>query len=218
MWGQVRRPPNNQRSYRIIPTRVGTSVFWLDIVLRYQDHPHACGDKMTLFCKVIIMSGSSPRVWGQETAGISSACSLGIIPTRVGTRTAYSLMSRAWEDHPHACGDKYARADVAGERRGSSPRVWGQASPVKRKSAIVGIIPTRVGTSVCCHRTIACVRDHPHACGDKTVSVIRVLSMLGSSPRVWGQVSFAVAFFDSLRIIPTRVGTRENNQSHKITS
>ena len=45
VWGQVRRPPNNQRSYRIIPTRVGTSVFWLDIVLRYQDHPHACGDK-----------------------------------------------------------------------------------------------------------------------------------------------------------------------------
>ena len=122
---------------------------------------------MTLFCKVIIMSGSSPRVWGQETAGISSACSLGIIPTRVGTRTAYSLMSRAWEDHPHACGDKRSASSLSTLVRGSSPRVWGQEEKAESSIKSARIIPTRVGTSgIGCGSHIDSW-DHPHACGDK---------------------------------------------------
>ena len=53
-------------------------------------------------------------------------------------------------------------------------------------------------------------KDHPHACGDKTGIVKAVPAFTGSSPRVWGQVTHLVAppYLD--RIIPTRVGTRND--------
>ena len=153
------------------------------------------------------MSGSSPRVWGQETAGISSACSLGIIPTRVGTRTAYSLMSRAWEDHPHACGDKRDWLWLAYRLVGSSPRVWGQGWSVVRPSNDTGIIPTRVGTSSLDNNQLNPFKDHPHACGDKSCEACATSELKGSSPRVWGQVIEQGNAGDIDRIIPTRVGT-----------
>ena len=30
-------------------------------------------------------------------------------------------------------------------------------------------------------------KDHPHACGDKFIGKLHVVSDKGSSPRVWGQ-------------------------------
>ena len=49
--------------------------------------------------------------------------------------------------------------------------------------------------------------DHPHACGDKLIDYHVDGYTVGSSPRVWGQVSEKVKLISSNRIIPTRVGT-----------
>ena len=65
-----------------------------------------------------------------------------------------------------------------------------------------------MGTSVHCHRIIACVWDHPHAYGDKLNRDISDLVIAGSSPRVWGQGKAWACETDRLRIIPTRMGTR----------
>ena len=50
--------------------------------------------------------------------------------------------------------------------------------------------------------------DHPHAYGDKSVQFLVQKVQPGSSPRVWGQVHVGGDFRKSLRIIPTRMGTR----------
>ena len=50
-------------------------------------------------------------------------------------------------------------------------------------------------------------RDHPHAYGDKLVSYTKLRGFIGSSPRVWGQVSPAIPARNVKRIIPTRMGT-----------
>ena len=73
--------------------------------------------------------------------------------------------------------------------------------------ALIGIIPTRVGTSRRNSVAFRFVWDHPHACGDKK-SIDKIAGgTIGSSPRVWGQVGLDIWYqFDS-RIIPTRVGT-----------
>ena len=70
-----------------------------------------------------------------------------------------------------------------------------------------GIIPTRVGTSVDKYGVILVHQDHPHACGDKTITNGNNFISIGSSPRVWGQVMCNL--YDSFvnGIIPTRVGT-----------
>ncbi len=50
--------------------------------------------------------------------------------------------------------------------------------------------------------------DHPHAYGDKLVVLLRVFSVRGSSPRVWGQGGVSPTIFNVTGIIPTRMGTR----------
>ena len=96
---------------------------------------------------------------------------------------------------------------INGSYTGSSPRVWGQVYIFTIYRFSTGIIPTRVGT-----RLLLCLLerfywDHPHACGDKFQNVLQTLSLLGSSPRVWGQVLLLSYLFHGVRIIPTRVGT-----------
>ena len=65
----------------------------------------------------------------------------------------------------------------------------------------------RVGTSVmtCDYRVDD--EDHPHACGDKSITVYNRHPFLGSSPCVWGQVTFSFAYIQMAWIIPMRVGT-----------
>ena len=51
-------------------------------------------------------------------------------------------------------------------------------------------------------------QDHPHAYGDKSSVPSKYNIQLGSSPRVWGQVSQQQQLFIKAGIIPTRMGTR----------
>ena len=53
-----------------------------------KDHPHACGDKTTMFTAMEQDEGSSPRVWGQVELRLAEVEMLRIIPTRVGTRSS----------------------------------------------------------------------------------------------------------------------------------
>ena len=66
-----------------------------------------------------------------------------------------------------------------------------------------------MGTSSNPERVPLGAQDHPHACGDKSVISSSLTSMWGSSPRVWGQDRVSSTLIQSLRIIPTRVGTRK---------
>ncbi len=68
----------------------------------------------------------------------------------------------------------------------------------------------RVGTRILPLVYDDSLRDHPHACGDKTVAPSFVKILQGSSPCVWGQDlrSCNTAVFDG--IIPMRVGTSIN--------
>ena len=147
-------------------------------------------------------------MWGQEIIYRIAINNARIIPTRVGTRQYHSAMRSEPRDHPHACGDKLLALPVVSDLPGSSPRVWGQGLQTSTHRATVRIIPTRVGTSHSRFLSLQLKKDHPHACGDKFRLVNVQICILGSSPRVWGQVLFATHRRVSERIIPTRVGTR----------
>ena len=152
---------------RIIPTRVGTRSVLFFALFNGEDHPHACGDKITSKNELSSKRGSSPRVWGQvQTNGVFYP-NFRIIPTRVGTRKQKNTISQVVRDHPHACGDKKYNHDVGNGRGGSSPRVWGQGTAKNKKELLERIIPTRVGTRKVAVYCVECLQDHPHACGDK---------------------------------------------------
>ena len=132
--------------------------------------------------------GSSPRVWGQEGKNSFAVVTGRIIPTRVGTRGYASNHGDPEKDHPHACGDKKDDQYLIVSAKGSSPRVWGQATKFLQFARTMRIIPTRVGTSSGGERIDQHLRDHPHACGDKNALPDLNSKAIGSSPRVWGQV------------------------------
>ena len=132
--------------------------------------------------------GSSPRVWGQEISTGSTFEYVGIIPTRMGTSPYMPLPLQVAGDHPHAYGDKFRKFYNQTPSTGSSPRVWGQDIWQFSINGTVRIIPTRMGTSTAKDLFNASSRDHPHAYGDKELNLKWDFGLIGSSPRVWGQV------------------------------
>ena len=146
VWGQDRYRLNACDECGIIPTRVGTSIYFFTFNKFIQDHPHACGDKKRKENSDAISLGSSPRVWGQEIAKNPLTSCFRIIPTRVGTRLLRSTVLMLSWDHPHACGDKFKKSDELKNGEGSSPRVWGQDRAAQNIKPVGRIIPTRVGT------------------------------------------------------------------------
>ena len=150
-------------------------------------------------------------MWGQGEGNAKHIDHDGIIPTRVGTSSDTDSIKVIKGDHPHACGDKQLRTFYILKRLGSSPRVWGQGSFAVRFAVLIRIIPTRVGTRSSLNACCLFSKDHPHACGDKRLKCAFLDRQLGSSPRVWGQVT-VFSFSDLVnRIIPTRVGTRKDS-------
>ena len=146
VWGQDRYRLNACDECGIIPTRVGTSIYFFTFNKFIQDHPHACGDKKRKENSDAISLGSSPRVWGQEIAKNPLTSCFRIIPTRVGTRLCVGLRMKVSLNHPHACGDKASSIHCVNAFMGSSPRVWGQDRAAQNIKPVGRIIPTRVGT------------------------------------------------------------------------
>ena len=102
---------------------------------------------------------------------------------------------------------------VHAARAGSSPRVWGQAALHFCAYQNHGIIPTRMGTRKVSLQYVNTIRDHPHAYGDKYILKTLKHIILGSSPRVWGQVFDGYYIHNDNGIIPTRMGT-SNSKLH----
>ena len=126
--------------------RVGTRFVKPQPRLARQDHPHACGDKSIVTPATFVVKGSSPCVWGQDSAKQQPPMVVWIIPMRVGTRRTVTLRIGWNEDHPHACGDKLVKKYLFHLFFGSSPCVWGQVFKKGKLNFGEGIIPMRVGT------------------------------------------------------------------------
>ena len=128
------------------------------------------------------------------------------IPTPVGRFVIASDILTQSEVHPHACGEisgAWSRGDVY---NGTSPRLWGDfgldvsTSPPKR------YIPTPVGRLITCGSTSDAPAVHPHACGE-ILSVPKIEnSVIGTSPRLWGDSPDVDASQVFARYIPTPVG------------
>ena len=64
-----------------------------------------------------------------------------------------------------------------------------------------------MGTRIFQFPTTKIDRDHPHAYGDKNVPISSISTIVGSSPRVWGQGRYHKILRVIPGIIPTRMGT-----------
>ena len=112
---------------RIIPAGAGKSrrAKWLQV--RRWDHPRRRGEESTTTNRRSSITGSSPRVRGEAYKPFPVAPFAGIIPAGAGRRRW--RQPRRWppRDHPRGCGEKFASSSPTRRRRGSSPRVRGEA-------------------------------------------------------------------------------------------
>ena len=114
VWGQVLTCAGCVNKPGIIPTRMGTSITLCVKFCGYKDHPHAYGDKLTAEQRCRYLTGSSPRVWGQEFLAVCLSELNRIIPTRMGTRNVHKHFLSYSKDHPHAYGDKVFLPKITG--------------------------------------------------------------------------------------------------------
>ena len=110
---------------------------------------------------------------------------------------------------------------------GSSPRMWGTPELIVSMESFSRFIPTHVGNSIKLYEVGNHYPVHPHACGELALLFcfpasffrfipthvgnskhrpINLLSVFGSSPRMWGTLLSHPSLPFSARFIPTHVG------------
>ncbi len=191
---------------RTIPTRVGRTSSTTRHRGARTDHPHARGENVIIVFIFSVVSGPSPRAWGElpEDSVIDHAGRT--IPTRVGRTSGRLPICSQITDHPHARGENDVGNRGGQERHGPSPRAWGELSASRVASAAVRTIPTRVGRTT--WEIVAAKRDtdHPHARGENWILFQHSSRRGGPSPRAWGEHIRCAGIHNDRRTIPTRVG------------
>ena len=153
-------------------------------------HPHVCGEKQSQAGMLMVMVGSSPRVWGKAFERLAKRLARRFIPTCVGKRRSLLSSFKDSTVHPHVCGEKISPLALLQEPFGSSPRVWGKATLGMEVGSVEMV--------------------HPHVCGEKGRGGVIERDGALVHPHVCGEkISKLVLFNHSVRFIPTCVGKRK---------
>ena len=110
------------------------------------------------------------------------------------------------EDHPHPCGEYGLQEPTVLHRPGSPPPVWGIRACPSRASMFCRITPTRVGNTPHCSFLVVLIKDHPHPCGEYSIALNLIVTVVGSPPPVWGILRQVRVLPLPEGITPTRVG------------
>ncbi len=132
------------------------------------------------------------------------------IPTLVGRLSALSFPPSQRTVHPHACGEIGDADAKMLHQYGTSPRLWGDSTISSLSCQKIRYIPTLVGRFGIGTTTRALFTVHPHACGEISPTTTRPPTATGTSPRLWGDLKFAVNHKVHARYIPTLVGRFSN--------
>ena len=176
---------------RFIPTCVGKTLRGAGNGLAIPVHPHVCGENDFTCFKTSMFAGSSPRVWGKQSA---HNCRLdyrrGSSPRVWGKRPSGGPDKRRFSRFIPTCVGKTRRLQVMqDEDRRFIPTCVGKTG-FERFGFVVyfRFIPTCVGKTPFpfWFRTV-CPRFIPTCVGKTIKQEIRRVGPDGSSPRVWGK-------------------------------
>ena len=124
----------------------------------------------------------------------------------MGRRTGRRATAPARAEHPHGRGEKDCYGKRDWPELGTSPRAWGEATPLRAGRAANRNIPTGVGRRACALRQNNRAPEHPHGRGEKRPKSGPNMRSIGTSPRAWGEESRAHVDDVGRRNIPTGVG------------
>ena len=125
VWGTLKSVEDLSLCIRFIPTCVGNAGFTMTDPYEYPVHPHVCGERNGAKKSAMMISGSSPRVWGTLFVFARRRWYRRFIPTCVGNATSCPGATGLISVHPHVCGERSIFHQSKMPLVGSSPRVWG---------------------------------------------------------------------------------------------
>ena len=148
MWGKPRVPAHQCHTVRTIPTHVGKTSLIASSNSLLTDHPHACGENISMFYCSSFHCGPSPRMWGKPHRNLARSDISRTIPTHVGKTAHLHPHCPLGTDHPHACGENRYCTVIVQPLPGPSPRMWGKPIPSYTSGTHKRTIPTHVGKTL----------------------------------------------------------------------
>ena len=187
MWGIQNLHRELRNRCRFIPTHVGHTLAYCFIGRGCSgSSPRMWGILLLRFSQCCLSLGSSPRMWGIHALITHAIVYYRFIPTHVGHTHHLLPPAPLYAVHPHACGAYERAKEVAIDKYGSSPRMWG----------------IRPAAGIIIHSNAV----HPHACGAYDRVRQPGPHERGSSPRMWGIQLPILQRMILWRFIPTHVG------------
>ena len=131
------------------------------------DHPRACGEKLCLLLMVLARLGSPPRMRGKGVARPLQTLQKRITPAHAGKRHLDAIKIEFNEDHPRACGEKARGKRTSTAKPGSPPRMRGKGISYSSYNQYTRITPAHAGKRTTSSPSAPFSRDHPRACGEQ---------------------------------------------------
>ena len=110
------------------------------------------------------------------------------------------------EDHPRVCGEKSVCIIELWQQAGSPPRVRGKENKDRCDFCRTRITPACAGKRSPLWPALLYWQDHPRVCGEKCLSRVPGLQVIGSPPRVRGKVTVSSGSVQVTRITPACAG------------
>ena len=134
VWGKRDEVGVELLQSRNTPTCVGKTCAHANGIRPDEEHPHVCGENMSLTKTYVASYGTPPRVWG-KLAWFDSACARNRnTPTCVGKTLFDAMLAKIVKEHPHVCGENCPRISYSPLRQGTPPRVWGKQENIIRRT------------------------------------------------------------------------------------
>ena len=159
------------------------------------------------------IKGSPPRVRGEVRHPAQAVFVPRITPACAGRSLIPNSDRISLKDHPRVCGEKARDSFGYVARRGSPPRVRGEACTFIQGRKEDGITPACAGRRFRQKAMAIPCKDHPRVCGEKTTRTRSACMSVGSPPRVRGEASAMPVSARSSRITPACAGRRLCNSA-----
>ena len=190
----------------ITPACAGNSVSIFSLALFIKDHPRVCGEQLTAYYILSLITGSPPRVRGTAASPVVTVPTSRITPACAGNRIFLALALYVFGDHPRVCGEQKIQPVLLALQIGSPPRVRGTDLYATDATLNNGITPACAGNSVSIFSLALFIKDHPRVCGEQLTAYYILSLITGSPPRVRGTAASPVVTVPTSRITPACAG------------
>ena len=218
LWGDYTPLNCWRKGGRYIPTSVGRLPGQRANRREQPVHPHVCGEIDPVYDRDKYEEGTSPRLWGDFRVRCLVSRRCRYIPTSVGRLEVVRSGRGDLPVHPHVCGEISESPRSSSDQSGTSPRLWGDYTPLNCWRKGGRYIPTSVGRLDGFPQFARLQAVHPHVCGEITSVQVVSWSYAGTSPRLWGDSCWRGTNLVKPRYIPTSVGRLSPKWSASISA